>query len=344
VKLRKSTSPAFFGLRARPGQVLRRRIPVATWPDGSPLTLPLIVHRGRRAGPVLYVQGGLHGDELIGVEAARRVTLAVKSQELSGTLVAVPIANPPAFLSRQRGWPGEARGPIDMNRVCPGNASGALTERIAAALFENVLRQADYCLDFHGGMTGSSEAPFAQLVVLDDPHHTLRSRRLMAEAFGTELIYEMRPRERQRHTVFRGLERSFAEQARLAGVPTLVVELGEGGRLNENLIQLAVEGVLNVMRALGMLPGSPRTPERRFRFEQVAIRRPERGGALVTRVRPGDRVKEGAPVGEISDGLRVVEKLTSPATGVVLRVATAAVTEPGADVLWVAEARKAKRR
>ena len=48
----------------------------------------------------------------------------------------------------------------------------------------------------------------------------------------------MRPKEKGRHVVYRGLEFSFAEQARLAGVPTLVVELGEGGRLVEDLIDV----------------------------------------------------------------------------------------------------------
>jgi hypothetical protein len=316
-------------------------VPVATWADGSPLSLPLIVVHGRRPGPVLYLQAGLHGDELTGVEVARRVSARLRPAELRGTLVAVPIANPPAFISRQRGSPSEARGPIDMNRVCPGSRDGALTERIAHALFDGVLTRADYCLDFHGGMTGSAEAAFAQLVLIDDSHRTLARRRKMAEAFGCQLIYEMRPAERGRHTVFRGLERSFAEQARLAGVPTLVVELGEGGRLDESLIAFGVDGVENVMRALGMLEGAPAPPPRRYYFDRVVIARPESGGTMVMRVRPGQTVSRGMVVGYVADGLRVTEKLTAPATGVVLRVATAGVTEPGADVLWVAVERGA---
>ena len=175
---------SFLGVRERPGTVVRRRVAVATWPDGSPLTLPILVATGA-PGPALYVQGGLHGDEIVGVEAARQIVAAVRASEIRGTLVSVPIANPPAFMSRQRGWPFEARGPIDMNRVCPGDANGPLTARIARAIFDGILPSADYCLDFHGGMSGSSEAPFAQVVMLDDEHRTLAKRKLMAEAFGT---------------------------------------------------------------------------------------------------------------------------------------------------------------
>jgi predicted deacylase len=337
---RSGVRKAFLGVRAPAGSLVRRRVEVATWSDGSPLTLPVMVARGTRPGPVLYVQGGLHGDELIGVEAARQVASRVRLRELRGTLVTIPIANPPAFMSRQRGWPFEARGPRDMNRSCPGDPDGPLTSRIAHAIFDGVLPSVDYCIDFHGGMSGSDEAPFAQVVMIDDPHKTLEKRKMMAEAFGTELIYEMRPKERGRHVVYRGLEFSFAEQARLAGVPTLVVELGEGGRLVEALIEVAIRGVVNVMRAVGMLEGEPELPGERFRYQRVAIARPNRGGALLMRKRPGDRVASGEIVGQVADGLRVVERLRSPATGIVVRVATAGVTEPGADCFWVAEVPK----
>jgi len=337
---RSGARDTFLGVRARAGSIVRRRVPIAHWSDGSPLALPIIVARGQRPGPVLYVQGGLHGDELIGVEAARQVASRFRTRDLRGTLVAIPIANPPAFMSRQRGWPFEARGPRDMNRSCPGDAEGPLTSRIAHAIFEGVLPSVDYCIDFHGGMSGSDEAPFAQIVMLDDPHNTLAKRQRMAEAFGTELIYEMRPREGERNVVYRGLEFSFAEQARLAGVPTLVVEMGEGGRLSGELIELAVEGVLNIMRVVGMLKGEPKLPNGRQRFQHVSIARPNRGGTLSLRKKPGERVEAGEVIGQVADGLRIVERLRSPGSGIVLRVATAGVTEPGADCFWVAEIAK----
>ena len=34
---------SFLGVRERPGTVVRRRVAEATWPDGSPLTLPILV-------------------------------------------------------------------------------------------------------------------------------------------------------------------------------------------------------------------------------------------------------------------------------------------------------------
>jgi predicted deacylase len=79
---------SFLGVRERPGTVLRRRVAVATWPDGSPLTLPILVAAGA-PGPALYVQGGLHGDEIVGVEAARQIVGRVRPREIRGTLVSI---------------------------------------------------------------------------------------------------------------------------------------------------------------------------------------------------------------------------------------------------------------
>ena len=61
-----------------------------------------------------------------------------------------------------------------------------------------------------------------------------------------------------------------------------------------------------------------------------------KAGLLMLDKRPGDRVDAGERVGRVTDGLRIVERLRSPAAGIVLRIATAGVTEPGADCFWVA--------
>ena len=39
----------------------------------TPMTMPVHVRRGRRAGPSLFVCAAVHGDELNGVEIIRRV-------------------------------------------------------------------------------------------------------------------------------------------------------------------------------------------------------------------------------------------------------------------------------
>jgi predicted deacylase len=68
-------------------------LPVTAMPDGSELRLPLHVVKGAKPGPTLGVSGAIHGDELlIPVSIIRRVLEQLDPAELSGTVMAVPVA------------------------------------------------------------------------------------------------------------------------------------------------------------------------------------------------------------------------------------------------------------
>src|SRR5579862_5032211 len=87
-----------------------------TYADGTPLQNPLHIIIGATEGPTLYVQAAVHGDEVNGVEALRRVVTGIDPQEMSGILLVVPVTNIPGFLMRQRLNPFDKE---DMNRVWP---------------------------------------------------------------------------------------------------------------------------------------------------------------------------------------------------------------------------------
>src|SRR5690349_5954117 len=133
----------FLGVPVRTGEIVRSRIPIGEQLDGTPLTMPVVTIGGAKDGPTLYLQGGLHGDEMTGIEIARVVIKELDPSKLSGTVVCVPLANVPAHLTRTRGFLHEERWLIDVNRVFPGSAHGLLSERIADVLFNEFARPAD---------------------------------------------------------------------------------------------------------------------------------------------------------------------------------------------------------
>ena len=124
----------FFGVKAQRNAVVRQRVPVGALGDGTPITLPVIVIGGKDDGPTVYLQGGVHGDEVTGIEVLRGILARLDPGDLRGTVVAIPTANPPAFISKTRGFVLEERGPFDMNRIFPGSEHGVLSERIAWVL------------------------------------------------------------------------------------------------------------------------------------------------------------------------------------------------------------------
>ena len=82
---------------AAPGEKVRGTLKVAEDADGTPVVLPISVVSGGRPGPVVWVQACSHGDEYGGPRALQDVVRGLDPKEMSGTLVAVMIANPPAF-------------------------------------------------------------------------------------------------------------------------------------------------------------------------------------------------------------------------------------------------------
>src|SRR5262249_11258914 len=121
-------------------------LPVTTRADGSRIELPVLALRGASGGKTLLVTAGVHGDEFEGMAALRQVFEALEPARLSGTFVAVPIANPPAF---EAGLRTNADDRQDMARVFPGDPAGTVTEQLAHALTQHFIRHADLFCDLH---------------------------------------------------------------------------------------------------------------------------------------------------------------------------------------------------
>jgi predicted deacylase len=102
--------------------------------DGTPLQSPLHVLIGAEAGPVLYVQAAVHGDEVNGVETVRRVVTSTDPEQMRGILLAVPIKNGPGFVHHQRRNPFDKE---DMNRIWPGKADGMISQHMAYNFYQS---------------------------------------------------------------------------------------------------------------------------------------------------------------------------------------------------------------
>ena len=95
-----------------------------------------VVH-GREDGPVVWVSGAIHGDEVIGVEVIRELLATLSPKEFRGTLVAVPVVNVLGFMAGDRYLPDRR----DLNRSFPGSPRGSLASRIAHLFMTEVVQQ-----------------------------------------------------------------------------------------------------------------------------------------------------------------------------------------------------------
>jgi len=227
------------GVEVLPGERRTIDLPITDLSTHTPVTMPIHVVRGRRAGPTLFVCAALHGDEINGVEIIRRLLKLSGLKRLHGSLIAVPIVNVLGFLSQSRYLPDRR----DLNRSFPGSAQGSLAGRLARLFLEEIVSKSTHGIDLHTAAIHRDNFPQVR-ANLDDPE----CERL-AQAFGVPLVI---------NTGFR--EGSLREAAAQHAVPVIVYEAGEALRFEENCIRAGVKGVVRIMRLLEMLPPTSRRP------------------------------------------------------------------------------------
>lgn len=287
------------------GTVIGRRqrvtidLPVTNLYTHTPLTMPIQVVRGRRAGPVLFVCAAIHGDEINGVEIIRRLLKHPALKSVRGTLITVPIVNVHGFLSMSRYLPDRR----DLNRSFPGSERGSVAARLADRFITQVAHKADYGIDLHTGALHRPNLPQIR-ANLSDPR-----TRAMARAFAAPVILDadLRPG-------------SLREYATAKDIPILLYEAGEALRFDETCLRAGVRGVIGVMRHLGMLP-----PSRRKHVYQPLVARASQwvrapgSGILRTLVALGTHVRKGQALGRVSDPFGEVElTITAPADALVI--------------------------
>ncbi len=129
-------------------------------PAGSDaaLSIPVAVVHGGKPGPVLALLAGAHGTEYASIIALEKLIPMIDADELSGTVIIVPLLNVPSFVKVV-----PHLNPVDgknMNRMYPGKADGTQTERASLAITKQVVEQADHVIDFHGGDIDESLRPY----------------------------------------------------------------------------------------------------------------------------------------------------------------------------------------
>ena len=215
------------GVTVQPGERKVIDLPVAKLYTHIEAAIPLQVVCGKLPGPRLFVSAAIHGDELNGVEIARRLLKSGALKRLRGTLIVAPIVNVFGLIQHSRYLPDRR----DLNRSFPGSQGGSLAARLAHIFLDEVVKGCDYGIDLHTGAIHRSNLPQIR-ANLDDPE-----TRQLAEAFSVPVLLNANLRDGS-------LRQAAAEH----GVKILLYEAGEALRFDELSIRGGVRGILSVMR------------------------------------------------------------------------------------------------
>lgn len=200
------------------------------------IALPLFLVRGASEGKTLVVTAGVHGDEFEGVQAILEVVAELDPSIMSGTVIAVPVANPPAFYEGTRTSPLDGR---NLARSFPGSERGTPTEVLAFHLSKSIIACADFYLDLHSAGTRLLMPTMVGYDTLD-----LRSRDA-ALIFGAPVAWG-HPSIQPGRTI------SFAASR---GIPWLYTEARGAARVHPQDLLVFKRGIHNLLSHLGMCPG-----------------------------------------------------------------------------------------
>lgn len=303
-----------------PGETKPVTVNVARLPSHSNIDITITVSRAEKPGPVLLLMGGLHGDEINGIEIVRRIIDLDYHIPESGTIICMPIINIYGFIHFSRSVPDGK----DVNRSFPGNKNGSLAARVAYYLMQDIVPQIDYGVDFHTGGDDRTNYPQIRCVFKD------ATNRKLAAAFNAPFTLDAPYRPK-----------SLRQSAARLGKKILVYEGGEAGRFDEFAIQQGLEGTLRLMNHLQM--ASRKLPQVRHTNRLItnsAWIRAKVSGMLQSKVVYGQYVKKNQVVGEITDPFGEFKvKLKSPVAGYVIGLQNNPILHQGDAVMHVGRVR-----
>lgn len=296
--------------QVQPGSRVDLRLEIEGSDDEPGTFIPVTIIHGDDDGPILAAVAGVHGFEFASILAAERLAERIRPKDLSGTLILVRVANIPSFEHRT-----PHVNPIDrknLNRSFPGSREGSSTDRIAAVLSREVVGRADFLMDLHSGDAGEFLEPFVG--VYGGPLSTdFELAREVATGFGFPNLvrYSMKTQEQV------DTRRSLNRQGVAAGIPTILVEIGQNGSRKEEHADAVAIGVENALGILGLWdkPRKNVPPPLRF-FESTKAVRASHSGLYYPVDLDRRYVFEGDLIGTIRDYTgQEVQKLYSPIDG-----------------------------
>jgi predicted deacylase len=290
--------------------------------DNSLLKTPVILINGTHDGPSLWIHGCTHGDEFDGTVAIWRALGLVDSATLRGSLVIFPALNISAFEARQRVSPIDG---LDLNRVFPGDPNGSYTRRLAHLTESLVVEHADFMIDLHGGGNEFSVVYYTLFHAADN--EAGRASEALAKAAGSPLVWAS-----DDAWLRDGLFTRVTKQ----GIGAMLVECGGEGRLHAQNVADHERSLVNMMRHLEMIDGSPESVDESdfVMMRSADFFHSSKGGVVTPLVKLGDEVEKGQPLIELRDVFgEVVETITAPSgPSVVLAIKTYGVTNGGASM------------
>ena len=291
----------FGTAEAAPGELAKGVIELGSDPI-LPLLSPVLLARGARPGPRLYMQCLIHGGENVGPIAAARFLRGIDLAALKGSIAVLLCANPLGQRQHSRLVPQDG---TNLNRIFPGKPDGSVGEQMVHRLLALAGEHGGDCvLDLHSG----GELTITAFYVIHDAKGdgpAERASRDIAGKLGSR--YQWGASEDWMDGTY------LAHVSRRHRKPVVIIESGGGARVREEDLANFATALAGATRALGMLPGEPPSATDIRRGGNAVHVKCSAGGYWKCHVEPGQDMVGGQVMGEMLDMYgEVVETIRCP--------------------------------
>src|SRR6266481_198462 len=312
---------------AAPGQKATGYIAVPAGTDAT-TSIPVVVVRGAKPGPVLALVSGAHGTEYASIIALEKLIAKLDPAQISGTVILIPLLNIQSFVQKV-----PHVNPVDgksMNRFYPGKIDGTQTERAAYAITRQVVERCDYLIDYHGGDLDENLRPYSYWPKTGNAQQDAITRDMVL-AFGLDHIIVVTDRPQDPNA-----SRYLDNTANTRGKPAIAVEAGHAGTVDTDDVNALVDGTLNVMRHLKMLSGAARMIQSPVWIGKIDSIASEQEGIFYPEVQRGTYISAGMRIGHVTDYFgNTIYEARAPADGVVLYLCSVPSMKKGDTVAFV---------
>jgi len=288
---------------------------------GAAYAVPLAVVAGERAGPTVWINSALHGDEYLGPATVARLLSDLEPGDIRGRLILTPTLNPRGTRAMLR-----TDGPdgLDLNRVWSATPTGPRAD-LVRWVRATLLARCDAVIDLHSGGNRFLQYPFA---VFPQSGPRSADSAVLAKACGLPWIWAHRSSL---------LENALVTAAAREGKAAVLLEMAGEGKAEAGWIgdmAAAVRGALAQVRAVD---GRPRFRAAYRVFENLEVVRNRKEGLWQRSAEPGDALRAGDPLGRVLDLLgREREVVASPRDAAVAGICTYGFVPPEDYVAEVA--------
>jgi len=301
---------------------------IMTGSDLSRRRLPFMLAQSAQPGPIVWLAGCVHGDEVGGIVVIQEVFRKIRKGDLvRGSVCAFPLMNPIGFETGSRNI---TLSKEDLNRAFPGSVSGSLAERIAHRIFTTIVETSPtVVLDLHNDWIKS----IPHTLIDQDPGGSHRKAYQMAKSVAqkTGFLVVLDTDE---------LKKTLSYSLLQHDIPALSIELGESYVVNERNVEYGVKSVLNILSHLGMIESTgfftyqvlDVFKDKVLKFSNQPVS--SSSGIIRFLERPGSLVRKGQPVAKIYNTFgKLQETITALHDRIVLGHSDSSVAFPGAPVM-----------